>query len=147
MMMAVFGLLNWTSGDALDRFIDGTSCIFVHCEHPSAAFVRVNGRVLSYCDECWNEGSFLDPELHEMPDEERIRECSPEFLERIQKGYLSIASSCQGDGDKDEHDYDDYVHDCRVMDEEPLSFWEWEEENCRCVCRHGKSSIIQLIER
>lgn len=147
MMMAVFGLLNWTSGEALDRLIDGPSCIFSYCEHPSAAFVRVNGRVLSCCDTCWNEGSFLDPEIHEMPEEIRIRECSPEFLKTVRMGYSEVASRCTSSGDFDEHDYDDYVHDCEVMGEEPLSFWQWHDENSGCGCHLSTSSIIRMIER
>lgn len=145
--MAVFGLLNWTSGEALDRLIDGPSCIFTECEHPHAAYVAVNGRVLSFCDECWDHGSFLDPEIHEMPEAKRIRHCSPEFLEKVRKGYLSIASRCTAGGDTDEDDYDDYALHCKFTDEEPLPFWQWHDENCGCSCRHLNSSIITMIER
>jgi len=91
-MMSVFGLLNWTSGDRLDRWIYGPSCILTQCEHPDAAHFSHYGRVYTYWHDCGGDCQLLDPSIHAIP--EIVPKLDDELKESIRNAHRNFTSYC-----------------------------------------------------
>jgi hypothetical protein len=92
-MLTVFGLLNWTNGDKLDRLIYGPSCILTECEHPDAAHFTDDGeRVWSYCHDCGGDPQLLDPSIYAIP--EIVPELDDKLMEEIRKSHRNVTSLC-----------------------------------------------------